>query len=478
MEVASLQQALQAAISGELPASRLQHQLDDLGAFRGTGRANGIARCSAMLCEALPKIGSPSVGEQLHEKLATHQLLLQCLGDAGALAHLHPTCLRLLFEDGQRLAAAIELRQLLSKQTPDAAASGPIHDAAVAAGRAAAAAVAGAGDRSALDLFFACPLTTVPQFLRQVAAAAAGLGTQPGRAAADEDVVAQLSKAVQAALGGAMQQRAQQQQWFGPALNAAIGGLSDPEWTAGEDARGALEALADAACRLFPLLGREASPHVQQEDALLALELTDRLLNAWAAAVAAAAPGQQRRQLHKAYSAAKGRLLAALLEQAQALGLGQPEGEAQLRRVEGLAEAHAAYAQLLDISRLTGDTEQLYRQMEQLVGDGLDPPFATFIFSRLLGEGRRAELLDLPSQFDAQLQQWLSDESGADGPARLQLRWLHELRTASYSAASSSLGRLVQAQQEGMPEGEAERLVALQRLSALVAAGGAEVGTA
>lgn len=137
---------------------------------------------------------------------------------------------------------------------------------------------------------------------------------------------------------------------------------------------------------------------MQQEDALLALELTDRLLNAWAAAVAAAAPGQQRRQLHKAYSAAKGRLLAALLEQAQALGLGQPggagsvlgaecrqrlpvlriafslsvclpadapprvaapvpaEGEAQLRRVEGLAEAHAAYAQLLDISRLTGDT--------------------------------------------------------------------------------------------------------------------------
>lgn len=248
MEVASLQQALQAAISGVLPASRLEQQLVALGALRGTGRANGIAQCSAMLCEALPKIGSPSVGEQLHEKLATHQLLLQCLGDAGALTHLHPTCLRLLFEDSQRLAAAIELRQLLSKQPPEAAASGPLHDAAVAAGRAAAVAVAGAGDRSALDLFFACPLTTVPQFLREVAAAAAPLGTQPGRAAADHEVSAQLSKAVQAALSGAMQQRAQQQQWFGPALNAAIGGLSEPEWTAGEDARGALEALADAAC--------------------------------------------------------------------------------------------------------------------------------------------------------------------------------------------------------------------------------------
>lgn len=173
-----------------------------LGALRGTGRANGIAQCSAMLCEALPKIGSPSVGEQLHEKLATHQLLLQCLGDAGALTHLHPTCLRLLFEDSQRLAAAIELRQLLSKQPPEAAASGPLHDAAVAAGRAAAVAVAGAGDRSALDLFFACPLTTVPQFLREVAAAAAPLGTQPGRAAADHEVSAQLSKAVQARVQG------------------------------------------------------------------------------------------------------------------------------------------------------------------------------------------------------------------------------------------------------------------------------------
>lgn len=171
-------------------------------------------------------------------------------------------------------------------------------------------------------------------------------------------------------------------------------------------------------------------------------------------------------------------MLEALLEQAQVLGLGQPEGEAQMRRVEGLAEAHAAYAQLVDISRLTGDTGQLYRQMEQLVDDGLDQPFATYVFSRLLGEGRHAELLDLPSQFDAQLQQWLSNEADADGPARLQLKWLHELRTASYSTASASLDRLVQTQQGGMQEGEVERLLALQKLSALVAAGGAEIGAA
>ncbi len=41
-------------------------------------------------------------------------------------------------------------------------------------------------------------------------------------------------------------------------------------------------------------------------------------------------------------------------------------------------------------------------------------------------------------------------------------RWLHEMRTASYSTASASLGLLAQAQQEGLSEGEAERLLALQ----------------
>lgn len=71
------------------------------------------------------------------------------------------------------------------------------------------------------------------------------------------------------------------------------------------------------------LLADEAT-QLQAETALLALELTDRLLNAWAAAVAAAAPGQQRRQLHEVYSEAKSRLLSSLLRQALALQPNQP----------------------------------------------------------------------------------------------------------------------------------------------------------
>ena len=42
--------------------------------------------------------------------------------------------------------------------------------------------------------------------------------------------------------------------------------------------------------------------------------------------------------------------------------------------------------------------ERLYGEMEQLRGDGLTPPLATYVFGRLLAEGRRAELLDLPAQ--------------------------------------------------------------------------------
>ena len=36
--------------------------------------------------------------------------------------------------------------------------------------------------------------------------------------------------------------------------------------------------------------------------------------------------------------------------------------------------------------------------MEQLRGGVLDPPLATYVFGRLLVEGRHAELLELPPQ--------------------------------------------------------------------------------
>ncbi len=41
---------------------------------------------------------------------------------------------------------------------------------------------------------------------------------------------------------------------------------------------------------------------------------------------------------------------------------------------------------------------------------------------RLLNEGRRSELLDLPPQFDADLAAWLADEAVPDAARRLQIR--------------------------------------------------------
>ena len=89
--------------------------------------------------------------------------------------------------------------------------------------------------------------------------------------------------------------------------------------------RAALAALAEAACRLHASLPAA----LRAENAQLVLELTDRLLNCWAAAATAAAaalPSAQRAELRGAYANAKGRLLGWLLVQAQAQGLREPGG--------------------------------------------------------------------------------------------------------------------------------------------------------
>lgn len=67
-----------------------------LGAFRGLGRDNAIAKYSRHVLDALPRIhgSATSAGDQLAEKLATHSLLLQCLADSNTLQQLHASVLR------------------------------------------------------------------------------------------------------------------------------------------------------------------------------------------------------------------------------------------------------------------------------------------------------------------------------------------------------------------------------------------------
>lgn len=50
------------------------------------------------------------------------------------------------------------------------------------------------------------------------------------------------------------------------------------------------------------------------------------------------------------------------------------------------------------------------------------PPATACRLRRLLAEGRRSELLDLPPQFDADLAAWLADEAAPDAAQRLQIR--------------------------------------------------------
>lgn len=101
--------------------------------------------------------------------------------------------------------------------------------------------------------------------------------------------------------------------------------------------------------------------------------------------------------------------------------------------------------------------------MSELRGDGLQA-FAPYVFGRLLREGRQAELLDLPLQFDDALHAWLSAAGSEDAGSRQQLLWLHEIRMQEYGACAATLGRLMQA------HGPQPRLVALQKLAALTAA--------
>jgi hypothetical protein len=106
---------------------------------------------------------------------------------------------------------------------------------------------------------------------------------------------------------------------------------------------------------------------------------------------------------------------------------------------------------------------------------------------RFLHDGRHAELLDLPPQFDSQLQQFLSDQSAPDAAERQRLRWLHELRTGNYGGATATLAAnlaadvaaaqqaqqapVQQQQQEDGEEAAAQlrRTAALTKLAALAA---------
>lgn len=68
--------------------------------------------CSPIIHGRLPSspLTCAAVGEQLAEKAAAHDMLLQCLSEGGVLQRLPPSTLRSLLEDGRKLRALQAIR--------------------------------------------------------------------------------------------------------------------------------------------------------------------------------------------------------------------------------------------------------------------------------------------------------------------------------------------------------------------------------
>lgn len=93
---------------------------------------------------------------------------------------------------------------------------------------------------------------------------------------------------------------------------------------------------------------------------------------------------------------------------------GDLDGESLLISVETTAEAHQGYEQLFNIAEFRQNTERLFSQMTTLKATGAvfeQQSMATYVFSRLLKEGRTGELLQLPEEFNDGIKEWLSTQA-------------------------------------------------------------------
>ncbi|KAK9828131.1 hypothetical protein WJX81_008693 [Elliptochloris bilobata] len=481
----------------------LMESLRETGALQASGAANAVALYSTRLVDTLPKHwgGGPSSGPgsagdvavALAQKLERHGALLHALG-ANGLAALDPATVRVLMENGERVAAvaavrAAENRVLTARGRDPTALPSPLQAAIASAGRRCMPRVADLVDnRSEWELFYAAPSHSAPAFFAAVAEQAPALdGSSEAAAACDPmrvpgqgsfmaaqalDQLAELARAVQGAIAAAQQRRAAHGAEFAAATGKALRGGAHPEWLADRPARGALLALSRALIRLGPALRSEAPDRAAGAAVLLA-ELAERLLNAFAAAAAdvsvqaAAAVGIE-------YGAARGEVLQALLEQALRFQeQGEAAGAALVARLEGLAEAHGAHAQLFELCETQGNWQRLLDHMAASLAGGerglyAEVPLAGYVFRRLREDGRTAELLCLPDAFGEELLAWLARQ-GEDAET-LRLRWLHELRLGRPAAAASTLDR--SAARGAATCTHAARLACLAKLAAAAAAPG------
>lgn len=144
------------------------------------------------------------------------------------------------------------------------------------------------------QVFYASPSIAVLAFLHEICATATAIHVDGGTATDALQTILQLANALQVSssracrshaartcpvhqalvlsifclisaqifLSGAHSLRGYQQQWFGAAFNVAVAEFAEPEWTAAESARIALQSLVDAIVRCGIMSPVLSSVHV------------------------------------------------------------------------------------------------------------------------------------------------------------------------------------------------------------------------
>lgn len=461
-------QTLNAACQGQLSVAQMAQQLSREKALKVVGSANPVAKFSRHVLDTLPKVfgaGAETVGDQLQGKLAMHNVLLQCLSDGGSLVQLPPATLRSIFEDGQKLRALVELRDLESRMQDQRISSGfdgdafPLHEVVKAAGGQCMGNILKEGNRTPWEVFYACPSLTSSAFFEVVGNVVHSLATSPQAAVQQLKTISQLTAAIQAALSGAYHQRLQYQQWFPQPANTSAAGVAQLEWTVSNEVKASLQALAEGCIRLYYLLQQEA-PDKVDVCVSLSFDLTERLLNLFAASIPTGNSDSRTDEICEYHRMRDMLLRHLLLHSTKLCQAGGSSGDTLLQHVESLAIAHSGYAILYDVCDFTGDRSRLYHLMSTMTADHDQCSMTTYVFERLLHDRRWSELMDLPAEFDDDLEAWLALPSTE---FRQKLRWIHDVRRGDYASSARNLCSILQ---HGVVTiAEAKRLLALNKLA-------------
>mmetsp|Transcript_19311 Transcript_19311/g.41732 ORF Transcript_19311/g.41732 Transcript_19311/m.41732 type:complete len:1007 (-) Transcript_19311:157-3177(-) len=472
----------------------LQRRLEGLGAFSPVTNSQVFGRYSTHVVDLLPKqwaaggaaatTGGVTFTEHLAEKEARHNMLLACLAEGGILHRLPPSVQGVLLENAEKLAVASAMLQMhdeaeqdrtkVSKQLMNRA--GQLSSSG-----------SGAEVLGPTEMFFARPSISTPALIQALGESAASVCAQaesgssrPGDEGAHalsrqlshvQDVLARVVGAAEARRE-AVQHR---QRLSAAQLYAQLGA---PGWLEGAAARQAVGQVAQACQAVRQQLGGGAAA---ADLARPTFKIVDVLLRGFAAAVVSSSSQHTKEELLGQYQATRQRYVSTLLEDAlvelrarrqqQAAGSPPPQ-EALIWKVEELCRAHHCYPQLYAACEALSSTDpgcgpdsfpsrspRLHQHMLALTAEeGVHEgnTFARWVFTKLLSEGRSADLLLLPPDFHPGLKDFLQPHP--------QLLYLQLLRAGEFAEATATLQQAAAGAKAD--QSRHKRLLCLAKLSA------------